>query len=297
MNNNPLVTIYMPTHNRLPLLKRALLSIFAQTYQPLEVIVVDDGSSDGETPEFLMDLALKKQLIYLRNDTPKGACYSRNRAIEKASGEYITGLDDDDAFEPQRVERLMALMQTGKYACVTSSIVERTAQGSIARPFNTGLITLNELLHSNKLGNQVLTKTEYLRAIEGFDVNLPAFQDYDTWVRLVAEYGPGFKSPNLDYIWYTDHEMARISDASDKKYQAYRQFCQKHLHLMNAKHKKSMAVLGFKLGGVSYTGQPLNLYQLLMCLHWQNKKEILALFLNRYLSWLKKPLDSWRAGS
>ncbi|MCV5275642.1 hypothetical protein OFC49_33450, partial [Escherichia coli] len=57
----------------------------------------------------------------------------------------------------------------------------------------TGVINLNSLLTKNYIGNQVLTKTSYLRSLSGFDVGFPALQDYDMWVRLVERYGEAYK--------------------------------------------------------------------------------------------------------
>lgn len=282
------VTVYIPTHNRLHLLKRAVASVEQQTWENIELIVVDDASSDG-TPQWLEEQAKLGRLVFLRNSTAKGACFSRNRAIAVATGTYITGLDDDDALQPERISRLVKKMQGGAYSCVTSSIVEHRRGGRIARPYNIGVVTLEQLLHSNKLGNQVLTKTEYLKAVGGFDETFPAFQDYDTWVRLVAQFGDAYKLPNLDYIWYTDHEMERISTVPTKRLQAFEQFVAKHEGLMNAKHKKSMALLK-----ISLSGQPVQMQQLFSLAHRDNLRMVLALFFNQHLAPIKKRIDQWR---
>ncbi|PLL70465.1 hypothetical protein CWN62_29695, partial [Klebsiella pneumoniae] len=93
MKDNPLVTIYIPTYNRLELLKRALNSVVNQTYKNLEIIVVDDNSSDG-TQEFLKNFSKKDPRVsYILKTDNSGACVSRNLAIDKANGLFITGLD------------------------------------------------------------------------------------------------------------------------------------------------------------------------------------------------------------
>ena len=102
--NNPLVTVYIPTYNRKFLLERAILSVLNQTYHNIEVIVVDDGSIDG-TRELLVEMAKKdNRLHYYFKENNSGACKSRNIAIANANGFFITGLDDDDYFEKNRVE-------------------------------------------------------------------------------------------------------------------------------------------------------------------------------------------------
>lgn len=102
----PLVTVYMPTHNRGALIRRAIDSVLNQTYKNLELIICSDGSTD-ETVDILQEYCDKDPRIsYVVNETSQGACYSRNRCIERAKGEFITGLDDDDEFTANRIELL-----------------------------------------------------------------------------------------------------------------------------------------------------------------------------------------------
>lgn len=103
----PLVSIYMPTHNRLHLLKRAVASVLAQTYQYYELLIVDDGSIDG-TWDYLQELSSHEPKVRIfRSAVASGACAARNVAINEAQGELITGLDDDDEFLVDRLETLV----------------------------------------------------------------------------------------------------------------------------------------------------------------------------------------------
>src|SRR5690606_27836296 len=95
-----LVTIYIPTYNRCHLLQRAVDSVLSQTHTDLEIIIVDDGSTDG-THDWLAQLAQQEPRVrYILKPENSGACVSRNIAIEQARGEFVTGLDDDDHFAP-----------------------------------------------------------------------------------------------------------------------------------------------------------------------------------------------------
>lgn len=93
-----LISIYIPTHNRRKLLERAVKSVQQQTYLNIELIIVDDGSSDS-TWDYLNDIANKNIRIF-KHEQPLGACAARNLAIKHAKGKFITGLDDDDEFQP-----------------------------------------------------------------------------------------------------------------------------------------------------------------------------------------------------
>ena len=102
-----LVSIYLPTRNREALLRRAINSVLTQTYTTLELIVVDDGSTDG-THTYLDTVRTGDSRIQvIRNEVSLGAPLSRNLAIRAARGEFITGLDDDDYFHPQRLATLV----------------------------------------------------------------------------------------------------------------------------------------------------------------------------------------------
>ena len=95
---SPSVTVYIPTYNRPAMLKRAVLSVLAQTHNNIEILVVDDSSSIENQAE-MRKLAEQLGFSVITNENSKGACGARNTAIKYASGDYITGLDDDDEFQ------------------------------------------------------------------------------------------------------------------------------------------------------------------------------------------------------
>lgn len=96
MNANktqPLVTVYMPTYNRVDLLQRAVESVLSQDYKNIELIVVDDNSTD-DTHKYLSKIVEEdSHFRYFINEKNSGACISRNKAIFSTNGEFITGLD------------------------------------------------------------------------------------------------------------------------------------------------------------------------------------------------------------
>jgi glycosyltransferase involved in cell wall biosynthesis len=288
MQTKALVTVYIPTHNRSELLMRAVKSVLEQSYPAIDLIVADDGSSD-DTYQKLLPLIESGQVIYVKNETPRGACVARNLALAIAKGEFITGMDDDDAMEPNRVEHLLREYLSGQYSCIASSIKERTPQGDIVRKLDVGEVHLSDLLHYNILGNQILTFTKYLKAINGFDPNMPAFQDYDTWVRLVEKFGPAYKSSEPSYIWFTDHSYGRISESSTSRIKAFEFFYQKHHHLMTDAHKASFEVLRRKLTNESY-----GFIDFLTLTKKGNIKTSLSLFINQNVKPAKYLLDRVR---
>jgi glycosyltransferase involved in cell wall biosynthesis len=233
--HKPMITVYMPTHNRVELLQRAVASVFAQTIQDFELIIVDDASSDN-TLDYLTKLALQKSNVtVLRNEVSQGACVSRNRAIDIAKGKFITGLDDDDEFLPHRLEALLASYDS-KYAFVNHGYIwhygkQSKKVGNIAK-----VITLDDQLSSNYGTNQVFVETERLRAIGGFDKSFKACQDYDTWTRLIITFGNAKSLGDASYVVHQGHEGPRIT-AKGNHAKGYRQYYEKHQHLMSESNK------------------------------------------------------------
>lgn len=113
MSHFPLVTIIVPTYNRAEFLAAAVDSLIAQTYRPIEIIVIDDnGDTDiRKDTEALMSRYKDLDYVrYLQNERNIGGALSRNRAIGFALGEYITFLDDDDIYLPDKVAAQVRFM-------------------------------------------------------------------------------------------------------------------------------------------------------------------------------------------
>lgn len=100
---NPLVSVVIPLFNRVALIRRTLDSVIAQTLQDYEIIVVDDGSTDGSA-DFVQSLNLDR-LRLIRNSQNRGAAAARNIGISAASGRWIAFLDSDDFWEPNKLAR------------------------------------------------------------------------------------------------------------------------------------------------------------------------------------------------
>jgi len=234
-DNRQLVSVIIPTHNRKGLLERAVNSVLEQTWSPVELVIVDDASDD-ETPAYLDQLQKDHDRIQVISNTEsKGAAVSRNIAVQHASGEFITGLDDDDYWRPTRVERLMEEFEEGFSAvCSYDRMVMNDREAVWRKPT---MITHDDLLYYNQVGNQVLTKKEFLDEIGGYDEDLPSAQDYDLWIRLSRQFGPIRTVTQPLQIVNMEEDRERISTA-DQKLDGYYQCYEKHKDWMSAKQKK-----------------------------------------------------------
>jgi len=120
--NNPLVSAVVVTHNRKSLVAGAILSVQNQTYDNIELIVVDDASNDGSR-ELLSELADRDNFkyIYIQPDESKGGNHARNLGILASKGEYVAFLDDDDEWLPDKIYKQVEYMNVhpdcGVVAC------------------------------------------------------------------------------------------------------------------------------------------------------------------------------------
>ncbi|MEJ5177296.1 glycosyltransferase [Erwinia sp. MYb416] len=245
MNDTPLVSIYIPTFNRLQLLTRALDSVRNQSYKNIEVIVVDDHSSDG-TQDYLAEVALIDQRVkYILKEVNSGACASRNLAIDKAMGVYITGLDDDDYFLDGRISYFIENRQLlEKYSFLYTNYLTLNKKGKYNKTRHLNMllpreITSKDILFKNIIGNQCFTYTKRMKDAGKFTADMPAWQDIDLFYRLLTRTSHNHAkllSKSL-YVQDTSHDLNRITLGNKNKIlNAYNLFCQKNN--ITGKYKK-----------------------------------------------------------
>ena len=199
----------------------------------MELIIVSDGSTDG-TCDYVNSLreAIPTKLIH--NEQSVGACAARNQAIAVASGDFITGLDDDDLFLPQRLENFVTewrrLEQGGqRFSCLFDRRIVNV--GDQVWLWDTEpTVSAERIVRANAVGNQVFTTPHNMKQAGGFDAAMPAWQDWEMWVRLIQSAGPAHSIMSNTYIMDISHEFERITLKSSEKIRAaasmfYRKHC------------------------------------------------------------------------
>ena len=209
-----LVTVYITTKNRRELLARAIDSVINQTYQQIELIVVDDASTD-DTPSYLLDLQQQGKLRCILQKESQGACVARNAAIRLAKGEFVTGMDDDDWFTEERIESFVSFWtasskEYSKVAGLYSNSVELYKNKRLTKQRQSSTDYL-ELRKSNGIGNQIFAPIEHFKAVEGFDPLMPAWQDWDCWLRMAEKHGVFLNCGAFTYMQDASHDSNRIS--------------------------------------------------------------------------------------
>ena len=183
-----LISVIVPTFNRKDMLSRALLSIFSQSHEPFEVIVVDNGSNDN-TQEMLRDEFPKVRLLL---EPEQGVSRARNKGICEATGEWIAFLDSDDEWQPDKLE-----VQT-REILGSENIISHTDElwyrnGVRVNPKNihkkSGGYIFDRCLELCCISpSSVMVKKTLFDEIGYFDEKLPACEDYDMWLRVCFKY-------------------------------------------------------------------------------------------------------------
>lgn len=189
----PLVSVIIPTYNGAAFIVDAVASALAQTYAPVEVIVIDDGSTD-DTRKLLEPFAGRIQYVYQRN---AGVSAARNRGIVQARGEWIAFLDADDVWLPSKVQRQFDHLEQhpraglvhsdAEYLEGTTGVRSRRAK---PRELFVGYCDRQLLLGNRVVLSSVMIKRSVLETVGHFDENIArsTTEDYDLWLRTAREF-------------------------------------------------------------------------------------------------------------
>jgi glycosyltransferase involved in cell wall biosynthesis len=185
----PKVSICIPTYNRREYLKETLESVFNQTYRDYEVVIVDDGSTDG-TEQMIKQDYRPVRYYWQQN---QGEAVARNKLLELAEGEYITFIDSDDLLFPYAVEELLDIVESnGSDVVAYSSYAGIDEKGRDVKrkqhKLPSGYIAaeLFEYIYVHSCGT--LCKKKMLEEANGFEVPLPVCAPYALWLKLSLKY-------------------------------------------------------------------------------------------------------------
>ena len=182
----PRVSVIIPTYNRAAAVKEAVASVLAQTCRDFELLVVDDGSTDG-TPAALARFG--EEIRVLRSHRRRGVSAARNAGIAAAQGEWLAFLDSDDLWLPEKLERQMAFTEAHPQLLISQTEETWVRRGlKVNRPRSHrkegGRIFLRSLERCLVSPSAVVLHRRLLEDHGGFDEELPAAEDYDLWLRL-----------------------------------------------------------------------------------------------------------------
>lgn len=191
----PTVSVVLPTQNRAEMLKRAVESVLAQTYQDLELVIVDDGSTD-DTDEVIASFQ-DPRIRVLRHQKARGASAARNTGIAHSNGELIAFLDDDDEWLPTKLEKQEpVLMQAPKTVGLVYCWMDYFKGDKLIREHHPELRghVFSQVLDRQRLGGcpTLLVRRQVVDDVGGFDESLPRGNDGDFIRRVCRKYRVDF---------------------------------------------------------------------------------------------------------
>ena len=186
----PLVSIVIPVYNGANYLAEAIESALAQTYRNIEIVVVNDGSSDdGATESIALSYGNKIHYVFQKNG---GVSSALNTGIREMKGEYFSWLSHDDLYEPTKIERQISLIQTANDIILCSGSLMDENKKRIPRHIKTldgtytGFQLFNEKNHGYVLnGLGFLVPKHVFDKVGLFDESMKYLQDLDMWLRIM----------------------------------------------------------------------------------------------------------------
>jgi len=283
--DEPLVSVVIPAYNRAASIADAIASVATQDYENLEIVLVDDASSDG-TAEAVAGLGIPA-LRYFRHPENLGANAARNTGIREARGEYVAFQDSDDVWDSRKLSRqLQALRDHGADICFCA--FDRAAAGVLTRIPKPGYGVrpgcrdrYEELLRGSYISCQTLVvRRDLLFEVGLFDEALPRLQDWELCLRLAKRHPLVYLQEPLVRVDISDDSISRqfpkLAAAANMVLEKHAAEFRRHpeaaamlcfnVGLEAVRHGRAWSALGFLsrgvwLGGTRFPGALLALYR------------------------------------
>ena len=210
IHNPPSIGIVIPFHNDWEYLYRAITSCLWQLSPYDELIVVDDGSTNGAGHNEIRKF--RDRIMWLENKTCKGVSHSRNRAILRSKADWIKFLDADDLLAPCALDFMRhAMMQLPPTIQVVSGGCHRLIDGRYVDFLPGGEESLKSILHSNPLlPSATFVRRQALLDVGMFDERIDFEEDWDLWLKLHEKFGLGsFGITDQPICYYWIHQNER----------------------------------------------------------------------------------------
>lgn len=211
----PVVSVICLCYNHGEFLKEALNSVFEQTYEKIQIIVIDDASTDGSQGLLKSFLSERDDVRLILNQSNQGNCKSFNRALGEATGKYIVDLATDDVMTPTRVARQVAYFQGlgQEYGVVYSDFVPIDTDGNALIGGQKDADKLSGNLFNDLVKRYfiapptMMIKKEVFDYLGGYDEEL-AYEDFDFWVRSSHRYKYAYLDEKLTKIRKVDGSLS-----------------------------------------------------------------------------------------
>ncbi|MBA3725910.1 MAG: glycosyltransferase [Armatimonadetes bacterium] len=212
MSDRPLVSVLFTSYKHETYLRECLDSALNQTYENVEVIVVDDNSPDS-SPEILRSYGERVRLV--QNEQNRGTYGVLNQALELARGKYAAVLNSDDAWLPKKIELQVALMESdpamafchtfGDFIDEDGNVIGGKPMGFEFPRTPTGDLLPLFIERNHAIASSVMMRADMARMAGGFDESFRNIGDWDMWLRLAAKGTVGFVDEKLTFYRVHSH--------------------------------------------------------------------------------------------
>ena len=190
MNSEPKISVVIPTYNKSQYLKEAIKGVLNQTYKEIEVIAVDDGSTDN-TKEVVKSFN-DPRVIYFFQENKRPAA-ARNSGLRKTKGKYIAFLDSDDLWLKEKLKRQIDFMEkNSEIGLLGTACYEMTEKRKIVGkkifPIKNKILQKDLIKYNPFIQSSVMIKKEVFDKVGLYDEKFRESEDYDLWLRIAESY-------------------------------------------------------------------------------------------------------------
>ncbi|WP_226003150.1 glycosyltransferase family 2 protein [Paenibacillus sp. BJ-4] len=251
----PRASVILPVYNNAAFVLDAIHSILVQTYSDFELIIIDDGSTDGS--DFLISQISDPRVIKIFHCTNQGVIATLNEGLNKATGEYILRMDSDDISTPDRLDVQISFMDQNPLIDVCGAAFTTSSGGVMkVNPASHDEIKTWLLFHCCMCHPAIIIRNSMIHRLGiQYDSNYPHAEDYELWNRLASQVQMANLPINL--LYYRQHngqvsnQHKAIQDATARRIRQ-RQFSQMGLELSDEENQIMLDILEFKINPYDY---------------------------------------------
>ena len=204
LSSNPKVSIIIPCFNQCKYIGEAITSALTQTYTNVEIVIINDASTD-DSKSIIENFAQKyKNIVFLNNEENKGVVYSRNTAIDAACGEYILPLDGDDKIEPTYVEKAVKILQNnpkiGIVYCKAKLFGNKCGEWKLPEFSETEILYQNCIFCSS-----LFRKSDFEKVGKYKEYMNNGHEDWDLWLSFLEA---GLKVYKIDEFLFNYRQLS-----------------------------------------------------------------------------------------
>lgn len=226
----PKVSIIIPCYNQGKYVAEAINSALRQTFKDIEIVCVNDGSTDNSVKTIKSFENKYKNFIFLNNEENRGVIYSRNFAIKNCNGTYILPLDADDIIEPTYVEKAVKILDNNP----NIGIVYCKAKifGNYDKYWNLKPFNKSDILYENCIFCSALFRKSDFIKIGGYNNNMKyGCEDYDLWLSFIEQGLEVFQINEILFSYRQYDETSRTTISLKNKKEIWNNLIKNHINL------------------------------------------------------------------